>query len=85
MANHIKSHLIPNDTEYLINIKRCLENGVQILERSRELADTTVEKVKKLGNDYIASLEEPFINDKASQLIKNTTVSILKEHFKQKS
>ena len=76
--------LIPDNREYLIDIKRNIENGEIIkVERARELADTTAEKIKLLGNDYISKLQEPFINDKASQLIKDTTVSILREHFRQ--
>lgn len=78
-----KQCLTPDNREYLIDIKRNIENGEIItVERARELADTTLEKIKELGNKYIAKLDEPFVNEKASQLIKDTTVSILREHFR---
>ena len=76
--------LIPDNKEYLIDIKRNIENGEVIkVERARELCDNALEEIKRLGNDYISTLNEPFINERASQLIKDVTVSILREHFKQ--
>lgn len=74
--------LIPDNREYLIDIKRNIENGEIIkVERARELCDTALEEIKKLGNEYIATLDEPFVDIRASQLIKDTTVNIMRQHF----
>lgn len=77
-----KSCLTPRNREYLIDIKRNVENGEVItVERARELCDNAVSEIREIGNAYIDTLTEPIIDADALQLFNTVLQSILKQHF----
>lgn len=77
-----KSCLTPRNREYLIDIKRNVENGEVItVERARELCDNAVSEIREIGNAYIDTLTDPIIDADALQLFNTVLQSILKKHF----
>lgn len=77
-----KSCLTPRNREYLIDIKRNVENGEVItVERARELCDNAVSEIREIGNAYIDTLTDPIIDSDALQLFNTVLQSILKQHF----
>lgn len=77
-----KSCLTPRNSEYLIDIKRNVENGEVItVERARELCDNAVAEIRDIGNAYIDTLADPIVDADALQLFNTVLQSILKQHF----
>ena len=77
-----KSCLTPRNREYLIDIKRNIENGEVItVERARELCDNAVSEIREIGNAYIDTLADPIVDADALQLFNTVLQSILKQHF----
>ena len=77
-----KSCLTPRNREYLIDVKRNVENGEVItVERARELCDNAVSEIREIGNAYIDTLADPVIDADALQLFNTVLQSILKKHF----
>lgn len=77
-----KSCLTPRNREYLIDIKRNVENGEVItVERARELCDNAVSEIREIGNAYIDTLTAPIVDADALQLFNTVLQSILKQHF----
>ena len=48
---------VPKEKEYLIDIKRHIENGsIMPVERARELSDDSLENIRKVGDYFINSI-----------------------------
>ena len=81
-GENYKSCLTPRNREYLIDIKRNVENGEAItVERARELSDNAVAEIREIGNAYVDTLADPIIDADALQLFNTVLQSILKQHF----
>ena len=80
-GENYKSCLTPRNREYLIDIKRNVENGeVVTVERARELSDNAVAEIRDIGNAYIDTLADPIIDADALQLFNTVLQSILKQN-----
>ena len=77
--------LVPKEKEYLIDIKRHIENGsIMPVDRARELSDDSLENIRKVGDYFINSIkDEPQIDESALQLLNSVLTSVMKEHIRR--